>query len=84
MDASPELNRLRWRCTHRALAEIDLLLGSFLEKYFSNLTPEQLAAFTLLVDREERDLWPLITGKRKCDDAMQAEVVVMLRDVRLK
>ena len=84
MDASSELNRLRWRCTHRALAEMDLLLGSFLEKHFSNLTPEQSAAFVVLADMEDLDLWPLITGKRKCVDSVQAEVVAMMRDVRLK
>ena len=84
MDVNSELNRLRWRCTHRALAEMDLLLGGFLEKHFTNLTPEQSAAFIVLADMEDLDLWPLITGKRKCDDSVQAEVVAMMRDVRLK
>lgn len=84
MDASSELNRLRWRCTHRALAEMDLLLGGFLEKRFSTLTPEQSAAFVVLADMEDLDLWPLITGKKACVDSVQAEVVAMMRDVRLK
>ena len=84
MDASSELNRLRWRCTHRALLEMDLLLGGFLESQYSGLTPEQSAAFSVLADMEDLDLWPLITGKRKCDDPVQAEVVAMMRNVRLK
>ncbi len=84
MEASSELNRLRWRCSHRALLEMDLLLGGFLDKHFSSLTPEQSAAFIVLADMEDLDLWPLITGKRKCEDSAQAEVVAMLRDVRLK
>jgi len=79
-----ELNRLRWRCTHRAMLEMDLLLGNFLENRFSNLTVEQAAEFMRLVEMEDQDLRPLILGKRVSDDTIQAEVLLMLRDVRLK
>ncbi len=84
MEASEELNRLRWRCTRRAMLEMDLLLGGFLERRFSSLTPEQAQAFVVLADMEDLELWPLITGKRECENAVQAEVVAMLRDVRVK
>lgn len=84
MVASAELNRLRWRCTRRAMLEMDLLLGGFLEERFSALTPEQAAAFVQLADMEDLELWPLITGKRECENPLQAEVVTMLRDVRVK
>jgi antitoxin CptB len=83
MDASEQLNRLRWRCTRRALLEMDILLGGFLEKRYSTLTPEQVAAFVVLADMEDLELWPLITGKRECDNPLQAEVVAMLREVRI-
>ena len=33
MNESELLNRLRWRCTRRALLEMDLLLGNFLENH---------------------------------------------------
>lgn len=84
MDEVAELNRLRWRCTRRALLEMDLLLGGFLEKRFSSLNPEQAAAFVELADMEDLELWPLITGKTECKNALQAEVIAMLRDVRVK
>ena len=84
MDATAELNRLRWRCTRRALLEMDILLGTFLEKEFQNLPPVQAAAFTILADMEDHDLWPLITGKKECADPVQEEVVSMLRNVRVK
>lgn len=79
-----ELNRLRWRCTHRALLEMDLLLGDFLDTQLSSLNPEQTAAFVALAEMEDHDLWPLITGKRPCADPVQTEVVAMLRNVRVK
>jgi len=84
MDASAELNRLRWRCTRRAMLEMDLLLGNFLENHFSKLTPGQAAAFTVLADMEDINLWPLIIGKKESDDPIEAEVVALLRNVRVK
>ena len=84
MDAAEQLNRLRWRCTRRAMLEMDILLGGFLEKCYAGLTPEQAEAFVVLADMEDLELWPLITGKRECADPVQAKIVGMLRDVRLK
>ena len=84
MEAGAELNRLRWRCTRRAMLEMDILLGSFLDKYYAGLTPEQAAVFVALADMEDLELWPLITGKRECENSLQAEVVAMLRNVKVK
>lgn len=84
MDANEQLNRLRWKCTRRALLEMDLLLGQFLDKHYADLSPDQAAAFIELVDMEDHALWPLITGKKECANSLQADVVAMLRDVRVK
>ncbi len=74
-----DLNRLRWRCTHRALREMDVLLGGFLDNEFASLSPEQVQAFVALAEMEDLDLWPLISGRKPCNDAVQAEVAAMLR-----
>ena len=79
-----EMSPLRWRCTHRALLEMDLLLGSFLDTQFPNLNAEQVAAFVVLAEMEDHDLWPMIMGKRACADPVQVEVLAMLRNVRQK
>jgi len=84
MESGAELNRLRWRCTRRAMLEMDILLGSFLDKHYAGLTPEQAAVFVALADMEDLELWPLITGKRECENSLQAEVVAMLRNVKVK
>ena len=84
MEAGAELNRLRWRCTRRAMLEMDILLGSFLDKHYAGLTPEQAAVFVALADMEDLELWPLITGKRECENSLQAEVVTMLRNIKVK
>ena len=84
MEAGAALNRLRWRCTRRAMLEMDILLGSFLDKHYSSLNPEQAAVFVALADMEDLELWPLLTGKRECENSLQAEVVTMLRNIKVK
>ena len=84
MNERERLNRLRWRCTRRAMLEMDLLLGDFLDKGFSALTAEQADAFIVLADMEDLELWPLINGSRECADSVQAEVLALLRHVRVK
>lgn len=84
MDAHETLNRLRWRCSHRALREMDWLLGGFLDAHYADLTPELAAAFEALVEMEDTDLWPLVSGKRECKDAHQAEVIHRMRQLNVK
>lgn len=73
------LNRLQWRCTRRALLELDLILGKFLVEEFPGLSEAQKQTFAVLADMEDHDLWPLVNGAEECEDASQAEIVAMLR-----
>jgi succinate dehydrogenase flavin-adding protein (antitoxin of CptAB toxin-antitoxin module) len=84
MEESEALNRLRWRCTRRAMLEMDLLLGKFLDENFSSLSPAQAEAFVVLADMEDLELWPYINGSVECKDAVQAEVIAILHDVRVR
>lgn len=84
MDAEKKMNYMRWRCTRRSMAEADFLLGGFVEKFYSALTPEQATAFEQLVEMEDLDLWALVSGRRECVDPLQAEMVVMLRSLKVK
>lgn len=76
-------NRLRWICNQRSMHEMDVVLGGFLDTHYARLTPAQAAAFAQLADMEDIDLWPLLTGRKPCDDPLRAEVLSMLRQVRL-
>jgi antitoxin CptB len=66
MDERERINRLRWRCTRRAMLEMDLLLGEFLERIFPTLDARAGGAFIILADMEDLELWPLINGSREC------------------
>jgi antitoxin CptB len=76
-----ELKRLRWRCTHRAQLEMDLLLGGFLDRRFPDLDPDQQAAFAALAEMEDAELWSQVMGKRECSDPIQKTVLTMLRKI---
>jgi succinate dehydrogenase flavin-adding protein (antitoxin of CptAB toxin-antitoxin module) len=84
MEEREKLNRLRWRCTRRAMLEMDLLLGEFLERVYPSLTQAQADAFVDLADMEDLELWPLVNGSRASSDPVQAEVLALLRNVRVK
>ncbi|MCP5268768.1 MAG: succinate dehydrogenase assembly factor 2 [Zoogloeaceae bacterium] len=73
------LNRLQWRCTRRALLELDLILGKFLVEDFPKLNDAQAEVFAVLADMEDHDLWPMVNGTEVCEDAQQAEIIAMLR-----
>jgi succinate dehydrogenase flavin-adding protein (antitoxin of CptAB toxin-antitoxin module) len=80
MSSETRIKRLRWLCAHRALREMDVLLGNFLEKHFARLNAEQEAAFVALAEMEDIELWPLITGRNECPDPVRKEILAMLRD----
>lgn len=62
MSMKRRLKRLRWLCTHRAQLEMDVLLGNFLDKQFSKLSPEQEAAFIALAEQiTSCGLWSMET-----------------------
>ena len=74
-----ELNKLRWHCTRRALLELDITLGRFLENGFNQLTEAQVKTFVSLVAMEDHDLWALISGKVEAEDPAETEVIAAIR-----
>ena len=73
-----EMNRLRW-CCRRGLLENDLVLERFLGVHAATLEGEQLAAFKVLLDYSDDELWGLVSGRAECGDPALGEVVQMLR-----
>ena len=75
-----DYERLRWRCIRRALLELDITLTRLLDGGdFEKLTDDQQQAFVELADREDYDLWDLLTGKAEIDDPRLAQVVSLIR-----
>ena len=74
-----ELNKLRWHCTRRALLELDITLGRFLDDGFKKLSETQVKTFVDLVAMEDHDLWALISGKVEATDPLECEVIAAIR-----
>lgn len=74
-----ELNKLRWHCTRRALLELDIILGRFLDHGFNELSEPQVKTFIELVAMEDHDLWALISGKVEASDPRESEVLAAIR-----
>ena len=74
-----ELNKLRWHCTRRALLELDIILGRFLDDGFKQLNDAQVKTFVALVAMEDHDLWALISGKTESADPRETEVIAAIR-----
>ena len=74
-----ELNKLRWHCTRRALLELDIILGRFLDDGFKQLNEAQVKTFVDLVAMEDHDLWALISGKVDAEDPRETEVIAAIR-----
>jgi antitoxin CptB len=73
-----EMNRLRWRC-RRGRLENDLVLERFLGAHAATLEGERLAAFKILLDYGDDELWSLMSGRAECGDPALGEVVQLLR-----
>jgi antitoxin CptB len=75
-----ELDRLRWHC-RRGLLELDLVLSRFLEREWQRMSPGERAAFKLLLEHSDTELWDLVCGRSQPEPGDAAAVVRLLREL---
>jgi len=56
------LNRARFRAWRRGFREADLILGPFADQHAPGFSEEEMAAFEILLDQPDHDLYAWITG----------------------
>ena len=66
------LHSLLYRAKQRGFLELDLLVGGWAEANLPRLSDEELAAFGLLLEEENPDLWKWLTGQLPAPEAMAA------------
>ena len=74
-----ERNRLCWR-SRRGLLELDLLLVTFIERMYENLTSEQRKAYSLLLKREDTELLEWFGRKKVAEDESLRQLVTLILD----
>lgn len=80
-DAAPDnlrRRRLSFRCWHRGMREVDLLLGRFADARAGDMSDVDLARLEALLDIADADLYAWLTGSRE-PDPRHARVVEAIR-----
>ena len=66
--------KLIYRSWHRGTREMDLLLGSFADKYVPVFTPEQLEIYEDLLKENDPDLYNWYSGREAPPDRLKSSV----------
>lgn len=61
-DLDPRRRRILFRCWHRGIREMDLMLGQFAENEISGLSDDELDELETIMVEEDNDLVKWVTG----------------------
>ncbi|CAN7612885.1 succinate dehydrogenase assembly factor 2 [Rhizobium sp. LjRoot30] len=61
-DLDPRRRRILYRCWHRGIREMDLVLGQFAEAEIAGLNEAELDALEVIMAEEDNDLVKWVTG----------------------
>ena len=76
--------RVRFRSWHRGTKEMDLLMGTFVDRHLGELDSDQLGRFEALLDLPEPVLYNWIVGREAPAEAYDHDVMTLLRNFNLK
>ena len=78
------LKKLKFRAWRRGFREADLILGPFADKYAQDLDENQLAAFELLLEQPDQDLYAWIIGTLPTPPEFDTEIMNRLKAFRFE
>ena len=61
-DLDARRKRLRFRCWHRGIKEMDLIMGGFADAHLATMTDSELDELERLIDVPDHDLYAVIAG----------------------
>ena len=67
--------RLRFRCWHRGMKEVDLLLGRFADVHADGLGEADLTAFEALLDTPDQDILGWIVNGEPVPEAQRSSLL---------
>lgn len=70
--------RLTFRAWHRGTREMDLLIGSFAEKYINGFDKEDLAIFEEILINNDPDVYDWIIGRQLPPPELKSHVLDLL------
>ena len=72
--------KLLFRCWHRGMREMDLIMGRFADRTIGELGDSELAAFEQLIEIPDCELLAFITGEADVPPMLDTELFRRLRD----
>ena len=81
-DLDKKRKQLIFRSWHRGTKEMDLLLGSFADKYVPSFSDAQVDQYAHILTYNDPDLYNWITGKEPPDDDMPQDMFKLLENHR--
>lgn len=81
-DLDPRRRRILFRCWHRGIREMDLVLGQFAEEQIATLSDEDLDALELIMAEEDNDLVKWVTGAEPVPARMDIPMFVRIAAYR--
>ena len=72
--------KLLFRCWHRGMREMDLIMGRFADAAVEQLTSDELAEFEHLMEAPDRELLAWITGEAEVPPEYDTALFRRLRD----
>jgi antitoxin CptB len=70
--------RLTFRAWHRGTREMDLLIGSFAERYINGFEAEDLVIFEEILINNDPDVYDWIIGRQKAPEELKSRVLDLL------
>lgn len=81
-DLDPRRRRILYRCWHRGIREMDLVLGQFAEAEILELADEQLDELEMIMREEDNDLVTWITGAAALPDQFNTPLFAKIASYR--
>ena len=82
-DLEIKRKRLHFRAWHRGTRELDLIMGSFADRYIGDFTAGQLDQFEALLALSDPDVYNWITGVEDPPANLQNDIFELLKSHRL-
>ena len=81
-DLDERRRRILYRCWHRGIREMDLMLGQFAEREIANFSDEELDALEHVMREEDQDLISWINGSKPIPEHMRTPMFMRICETR--
>lgn len=81
-DLDPRRRRILFRCWHRGIREMDLVLGQFAEAEIASLSDAELDELEKIMAEEDNDLVRWVTGAEEIPAHIQGALFTRIAAIR--